>query len=219
MSPQSSRTDAELVDRMERDVDPESADEAAARVPYQRLIERIGSLDVVEPPPGWVERAVDRWERSTAAPPIKRRRRWVLAAAAVAIAVAIVAVMTLSRGGGGEPDRFRVAVTRLGAPRTDGAAVGDVLELHAPRRGRDAVELRVYRDRVLVARCPGDARCGVTERAIELAWRLDVPGAYHAIAITSDAPLPTRPSRGLELDLLDLPTGARIDRPDPIDVR
>jgi hypothetical protein len=45
-----SATDAALIERMERGVAAESDEESAARAPYQRLIERIGDLDVVEPP-------------------------------------------------------------------------------------------------------------------------------------------------------------------------
>lgn len=222
MSPQNSRTDAELIDRMERDVDSESADETAARVPYQRLIERIGDLDVVEPPPGWVERAVDRWERSTAPPPTRPRRRWApwggLLAAAITAAVLIVLVPRCRDDG--DPDRFEVAVTRIGSSRTGGAAVGDTLSIHAPRRAGDAVELRVYRDRVLIARCPGDARCRSTAGALELVLALDVPGTYQAIALTGRAPLPEPGSTGLELDVLEArKAGARIERRPPIDVR
>lgn len=55
--------DAEIVERMERGVSALSADEAATREIYQRLIRRI--RDLVEPPERAEERLMERWRSET----------------------------------------------------------------------------------------------------------------------------------------------------------
>jgi hypothetical protein len=64
--------DLDLLDRLDAGLPPRSPEEAAARVPYERLIARIRELEDVKPLPGWEERAMARWraerDRSTPAP-------------------------------------------------------------------------------------------------------------------------------------------------------
>jgi len=59
-----------VIERLELGEPPRSAEEAAARALYERLIARIGELDEIAPAPGWEDRAVARWRRERS-----RRRR------------------------------------------------------------------------------------------------------------------------------------------------
>lgn len=194
------RDDVELVDRLERGIAPRSEDETAARAPYQRLIERIGELDVVEPPSGWLERAVDRWERERVAAPAPvpvRARRWKtwIGAVMFVVAAAIALVLVLEHGDHA-PAPDGVTVRRDGRVRDHGAAVSDTIVAPVPARG----EVRLYRDRMMVARCPGVAP---TCSARALAFVIDRPGGYQVVTITSAA-APPPGDRGLEKDLLEL---------------
>ena len=214
--------DAEVVERMERELPAQSTEEEEVRAAYQRLIGRIGDLEVVEPAPGWEDRAVERWRRTakpraTSKPP--RRVPWRPIAAAAMVTAAALGLLIL-RCGGREPPVLVVAVARTGpAHRQAGPAIGDTLHAHV-QMDEPQVELRIYRDRVLVARCPGDARCARdgARQSIELV--MDRPGRYEVIRLASRAPLPPPQATGLEVDVLEAQErGAQVTSEPPITVR
>ena len=60
-SVEASMNDDDLVYRLELGLPPQSPEEALAREPYERLIARIGDLELIEPLPGWEDRAVARF--------------------------------------------------------------------------------------------------------------------------------------------------------------
>jgi hypothetical protein len=214
--------DAELVERLERDLPARSKDEEETRAVYQRLIGRIGDVDLVEPAPGWEDRAVERWRREakprrTVKPP--RRVPWrPIAAAAVATVAALV--LLILRCGDGELPALQVAVERTGPPnRQGGPAIGNTLRARV-RVDEPHVELRVYRDRVLVARCPGDDRCRRDGASLSIGLVMDGPGQYEAIRMSSHEPLPPPQARGLDVDVLTArERGARVASEPPITVR
>ena len=195
--------DAEVVERLERDLPAQSKAEEETRAVYQRLIGRIGDLDLVEPAPGWEDRAVERWRREAkprrkAKPP--RRVPWRPIAAMAAVATVAALVLVIPRCGDGELPALQVAVERTGPPNRQGApAIGDLLRAHV-RVDEPHVELRVYRDRVLVARCPGDERCRRDGASLSIELVMDSPGQYEAIGLSSREPLPPPQATGLEVD-------------------
>lgn len=214
--------DAELVERMERELPARSEGEDATRAVYQRLIGRIGELDLVEPDPGWEDRAVARWRREAkprraAAPP--RRRPWYPIAAAAVAAFAALAWLVPRCGERALP-ALQVAVERTGpANRQRGAAIGDTLRAQI-RVDAPAVELRVYRDRVLVARCPGDERCRRDGASLSIGLVIEAPGTYEAIRLSSRAALPPPQPTGLEVDVVTArESGASVASEPPVTVR
>lgn len=214
--------DAEVVERLERDLPAQSKDEEETRAGYQRLIGRIGDLDLVEPAPGWEDRAMERWRREaeprrTAKPP--RRMPWRPIAAVVAVATVASLVLLIPRCDGERP-ALQVAVERAGPPnRQSGPAIGDLLRAHVRVDGPH-VELRVYRDQVLVARCPGDDRCRRDGASLSIGLVMDSPGQYAAIRLSSSEPLPPPQARGLDVDVLTArERGARVAIEPPITVR
>lgn len=214
--------DAEVVERLERELPARSEGEEETRAVYQRLIGRIGDLDLVEPAPGWEDRAVERWRREakprrTAKPP--RRMPWRPIAAVVAVATVASLVLLIPRCDGERPV-LQVAVERAGPPnRQGGPAIGDTLRAHV-RVDDPHVELRVYRDQVLVARCPGDDRCRRDGATLSIGLVMDGPGQYVAIRLLSREPLPPPQARGLDVDVLTArERGARVAIEPPITVR
>jgi len=215
--------DAEVVERLERDLPARSTAEQETRVVYQRLIGRIGDLDLVEPAPGWEDRAVERWRREakprrTAKPP--RRVPWRPIAAVVAVATVAALGLLVLRCGDRERPALQVAVERAGPPNRQRApAIGDTLRAHV-RVDAPHVELRIYRDQVLVARCPGDDRCRRDGASLSIGLVMDGPGQYEAIRLSSREPLPPPQATGLEVDVLTArERGARVAREPPITVR
>lgn len=73
--------DDELIDRMIDDVPPASAQEAAAREPYEELFALIREYRDPPAPPGWEERLDVRW----AAARQRRRRAAIVVAAVIAV--------------------------------------------------------------------------------------------------------------------------------------
>jgi hypothetical protein len=214
--------DAELVERLERDLPARSKGEEETRAVYQRLIGRIDDLDLVEPAPGWEDRAVERWRREakprrTAKPP--QRVPWRPIAAVVAVATIGALVLLIPRCGDRELPALQVAVERTGPPnRQGGPTIGDMLRAHVRVDGPH-VELRVYHDQVLVARCPGDDRCRRDGASLSIGLVMDAPGQYEAIRLSSREPLPP-PAAGLEVDVLTArERGARVASEPPITVR
>jgi hypothetical protein len=215
--------DAGVVERLERDLPAQSKGEEETRAVYQRLIGRIGDLDLVEPAPGWEDRAVERWRREgkprpTAKPP--RRVPWRPIAAVMAVATAAALVLLIPRCGDRELPGLQVAVERTGTPnRQDAPAIGDTLRAHVRVDGPH-VELRVYRDQVLVARCPGDERCRRDGANLSIGLVMDGPGRYEAIGLWSREPLPPPQATGLEVDVLTArERGARVESWPPITAR
>lgn len=218
------RDDAEAVERMERGLPPGSEEEASRRAVYQRLIARLDQLDEPAPAPGWVERAVERWQRegnvrdlpAAPAPAPRRinRRRWQLAAA---LALGAVAAILVLRCGATSRTGVTVAHIRRGTTMSAAPAIGDELDIRVPQAAKHT-ELRVYRDRQPVARCPGDAACRVDARALGLRLTLDVAGRYEVIVLASDQPLSA--PRRLDLDELDArDSRTRMDRHGVFEVR
>jgi hypothetical protein len=215
--------DAELVERLERDLPARSEGEEETRAVYQRLIGRIGDLDLVEPAPGWEDRAVERWRRE--AKPrrrakLRRRVPWRAVAAAVAAATVAALVLLIPRCGGGEPPALEVAVERTGPQnRQGGPAIGDTLRARV-RVDEPHVELRVYRDQVLVARCPGDDRCRRDGASLSIGLVMEGSGQYEVLRLSSPEPLPPPQATGLEVDVLTArERGALVKRESPITVR
>ncbi|HEX2689012.1 MAG TPA: hypothetical protein VHN14_20460 [Kofleriaceae bacterium] len=215
--------DAEVVERLERDLPARSQGEEETRAVYQRLIGKIGDLDLVEPAPGWEDRAVERWRREakprrTAKPP--RRVPWRPIAAVVAVSTVAALVLLIPRCGDRELPALQVAVDRTGPPNRQAApAIGDMLRAHMRVDGPHG-ELRVYRDRVLIARCPGDARCRRDGANLSIALVMDVAGQYETIRLSSGEPLPPPQARGLDVDVLTAnERGAHVVREPPITVR
>jgi len=212
-----------VVERLERDLPARSEGEEETRAVYQRLIGRIDDLDLVEPAPGWEDRAVERWRREakprpTAKPP--RRVRWRPIAAVVAVATVAALVLLIPRCGDGELPALQVAVERAGPPNRQGTpAIGDTLRARVRVDGPH-VELRVYRDQVLVARCPGDDRCHRDGASLSIGLVMDAPGQYEAIRLSSGEPLPPPQATGLDVDVLTArERGARVASEPPITVR
>lgn len=212
--------DAEVVERLERDLPARSEGEAETRAVYQRLIGRVGDLDLVEPAPGWEDRAVERWRREakprrTAKSP--RRMPWRPIAAVVAVATVASLVWLIPRCGDRE---LQVAVERAGPPnRQGGPAIGDLLRARVRVDGPH-VELRVYRDQVLVARCPDDDRCRRDGASLSIGLVMDGPGQYEVVWLSSREPLPPPQARGLDVDVLTArERGARVTIEPPITVR
>jgi len=215
--------DAEIVERMERELPAQTKSEEETRAVYQRLIGRIRDLELDEPDPGWEDRAVERWQREakprrTGKPP--RRALWRQVAAGAGAAAAAALVLLILRCGARELPPLQVAVERAGPPnRQGGPAIGDLLRAHV-RVDRPHVELRVYRDRVLVARCPGDDRCRSDGATLSIGLMLDGPGQYEAIRLSSREPLPPPQAAGLEVDVLTArERGADVASEPPVTVR
>ena len=215
--------DAEIVERMERGLPAQSKSEEEVRAVYQRLIGRIGDLDLVEPAPGWEDRAVERWEREgkrrrTGKP--ARRVPWRQVAVGAGAAAAAALVLLILRCGDRELPALEVAVERAGLRnRQGGAAIGDTLRANVRVDGPH-VELRVYRDRVLAARCPGDDRCRSDGATLSIGLMLDGPGQYEAIRLSSREPLPPPQAAGLEVDVLTArERGADVASEPPVTVR
>ena len=215
--------DAEVVERMERDLPARSTEEEETRAVYQRLIGRVGDIELVEPDPGWEDRAVERWRREakprrTKKPP--QRVLWRSIAAAVAAATVAALVLLIPRCGDDELPALEVAVKRTGPQsRQGGPAVDDTLRAQV-RVDEPHVELRVYRDQVLIARCPGDARCRRDGARLSIELVMDSPGQYEAIQLSSREPLPPPQATGLDVDvLMARERGVHMDRKPPITIR
>jgi hypothetical protein len=129
-------------------------------------------------------------------------------------------VLLVLRCGDRELSPLQVAVERMGPPNRQRApAIGDTLRAHVRVDGPH-VELRVYRDRVLVARCPGDDRCRRDGATLSIGLVMDGPGQYEAIRLSSREPLPPPQATGLEVDVLTArERGALVASEPPITVR
>ena len=187
------------------------------------LAARIAALDVIEPPPGWVDRAVARWEKErgpAVVPPPRPWRRWRLPVAATVGAIALAAALILvPRCQSGRTDELVVAVAHDGPrDRAGEPVVGDSLSATAGARGGN-VELRVYRDGQLVVRCPDGAGCTLDGERLRVTYRLDRSGRYQVVALWA-ATVPPPTVEGLALDLLRASeAGVRVERKPALEVR
>lgn len=210
--------DDRVLDDFDAGTAPASAADAEAQAPYRRMVERLRALPMLEPPAGWEERSVARLRAVRAA---ERRRRALGAAAGLAgLSAAVMAVVLLRRP---SPARgaLQVAVASPdGLARRGPAALGDRLQARVPW-SKAEVELRVYRDDRLVARCPAAAApppaavCARTGPHQDLELRFDIhdAGTYRVVALASATPLPPPGVGGLDGDLLAARTaGATIVR-------
>lgn len=182
--------------------DPPADDaEVAARAPYERLIDRLRSLDA---PPGSSERIAARLRHEQAR--AARRRWWWIGGLAVTAAAAVALVVLRPRARPA-PLRLEVAVLApAGEPRRGGAAVGDTLRL-AVEDPRAHVEVRVYRDGALRLRCPGDAACAGDAHRPRADLVLTDAGVYRVVVLAGATPPPAPGPGGLDADVLAARTG------------
>lgn len=196
----------DVIERLDAGEPPRSPEEAQARAPYEKLLDRIRDLDEIAPPAGWEDRAVARWSRAR-----RKRRLGVSIALGATTAVALAAVLLLLPCGA--PDAARLEVTVLtdrGSTYRGDAAVGKVLRARA-RGDRPHVDLRIYLGTRLIARCPGSDPCRSDASVVQLDWKLVEPGSYQIVMLSSTSSIPTGDGT-LDRDLLEARgAGASID--------
>ena len=188
--------DTEVIERLDAGEPARSAEEAAARATYERLFARLRDSEDITPAAGWEDRAVARWAAA-------RRRRWSIGAAAVVAAGVAGALVLLPCSRARVSPGLEVAV--LGGSETvrqQDPAVGGLLRARGSI-DRPHVELRIYLDTRLVARCPGGDSCRVEEASIELERRLTEPGNYRVVRLSSASAIPPPTEYGLDRDLLE----------------
>lgn len=197
--------DPGLIERLDAGDPPRTPEEAQARAPYERLLERIHDIDDIVPAPGWEDRAVRRWSAA-------RRKRRLGIAVGVGVAVAVAAVLLLQLRAAPSEHRLELAVQDPhGSTRRGDAAVGDVLRVRT-RVDQAHLELRVYLSTGLVARCPGSTQCRHDASIMELDWTLAEPGTYQIVVLSSSSSIPAGDGT-LDRDLLDARgAGASIER-------
>jgi len=198
--------DPGMMERLDAGEPANSAEEAEARAPYERLLARIRDLDDIAPPGDWEDRAVTRWSGAR-----RRRRLGIAFGAGIATAATLAAVLLLRPCTA--PTATGLEVTVLdpsGSTRRGDAAVGALLRARA-RADRAHVELRVYLKSRLVARCPGSTACQHEEAVVELDWKLAEAGTYQVILLSSSSDIPAGDGT-IDRDLLDAQSaGTRID--------
>jgi hypothetical protein len=198
--------DPEVIERLDAGEPPRSPEEAQARAPYERLLERVRDLDEIAPPAGWEDRAVAQWSRAR-----RKRRLGVGIALGATTAVALAAVLLLQPCGTPEAARLEVVVlTDRGSTYRGDAAVGEVLRARA-RLDRPQVDLRIYLGTRLIARCPGSAACRRDASVVQLDWKLVEPGRYQIIMLSSASIIPAGDGT-IDRDLLEArAAGTSID--------
>jgi len=189
--------DDQLLDRLAAGVAPADDAEAAARAPYERLVERLRAVDA---PAGSAERIAARLRREQAH---AARRRWWWLGGGLALAAASVAALVVLRPRPTPPPRgLEVAIVApAGEPRRGDAAVGDTLRLRVSDP-RAHVELRVYRDGALQLRCPGAPPCAGDPQHPRADLTVADAGVYRVVVLAAAAPLPPPGAGGLDADLL-----------------
>jgi hypothetical protein len=198
--------DPDVIERLDAGEPPRSPEEAQARAPYERLLERVRDLDEIAPPAGWEDRAVARWSGAR-----RKRRRGVGIALGATTAVALAAVLLLQPCRASDAARLEVAVlTDRGSTSRGDAAVGNVLQARA-RLDRPQVDLRLYLGTRLIARCPGSAACSHDASVLQLDWKLAESGRYQIILMSSASSIPEGDGM-VDRDLLEARSaGASID--------
>jgi hypothetical protein len=194
----------DVIERLDAGEPPRSPEEAQARAPYEKLLDRIRDLDEITPPAGWEDRAVARWSRA-------RRKRRLGVGIALGATVALAAVLLLQPCGAPDAARLEVAVlTDRGSTYRGDAAVGEVLRTRA-RVDRPHVDLRIYLGTRLIARCPGSDPCRRDASVVQLDWKLVEPGPYQIIMLSSSSNIPAGDGT-IDRDLLEARSaGASID--------
>jgi len=176
--------DPEMIERLDAGEPPRSPEEAQARGPYERLIERVRDLDEIAPPGDWEDRAVARWSQA------RRKRRLGIGLAIGATTAVGLAAALLLRCGAPDAAGLEVAVlTDDGSTYRGDASVGKVLQTRA-RVDRAEVDLRLYLDTRLIARCPGSAGCRRDASIVQLDWKLVAPGRYQIVLLSSGSKIP-----------------------------
>lgn len=190
--------DPGVVERLDAGEPPSSPEEAQARAPYERLFERIRDLDDVAPSTGWEDRAVARWSSAR-----NRRRAGIALGLTAAVGLAAAAALLQPCAARTSGPGLQVAVsTEHGDSRRGDHVVGDVL--HARARIEQAhVDLRIYLDTRLVARCPGLAQCQRDASIVELDWKLLEPGTYRVVVLSSSSDIPPPMDGTVDRDLLE----------------
>lgn len=191
----SSDEDPDLIERIEAGEPPRSPEEAHARVPYERLMQRMRDLGDIDPPTGWEDRAVARWSVAR-----RKRRLGVVVGATTALALAAVIVLRPCAVQS-EPRLELAAITAAGTTHRGEAAMGDVLRARA-RIDRANVELRIYLQARLVARCPGSTACQRDSSSWQIEWTLIEAGSYEVVVLWSDSRIPAGDGT-LDRDLLE----------------
>jgi hypothetical protein len=222
--------DAEAVERMERELPAQSPAEEETRAVYQRLIQRIGDLELAEPDPGWEERAVERWRREAkppaeaepqpatkAAPKAARRVPWRPLLGALAAAAAALALLILRCGPAVQQGLNAYVIEDGVQHRGSDASIGQTLHAGAAMDAPYA-ELRIYRDGSLIASCPGGERCYRKDGLVMIDLVMNRAGRYDVRGLSSREPLP--PSTRLDVDdLTASERGLKVERKGPITVR
>lgn len=155
-------------------------------------IERLGAD--ADPPAGWQARVL----AATAERERPKRAWWTLAIPIVAVgAAAAVIAIVVTRPKQAWPFELEYSTDQTGPIVRGSVKVGDVL--HATARGGDARRaVWVYRgERVLVAGCPGGARCRISDAETSADIELAAPGTYTIVAVSARGELPV-PSGSLD---------------------
>lgn len=197
--PDDHRDEEAMLDRLTSGTPPKDADEAAARAPYERLLDRARSLARPEPPPAWGE-GIERRLRLEQAR--ERRRKRLVGGAILATAATVLVFFLWPRDSASPPSRLAVTVTRPdGATMRGDVAVGARvdIELDDPAPW---VELRVYRDNDLVLRCPGDATCRGSTGRIRASLLVTAAGIHRIAVLTGPRVFSAPTGDGLEADAL-----------------
>lgn len=197
---------------------------------YRRLGEDLAALPSPASPEGWEARVLAKLDAPVVAgeaPVVRdelgaRRRRWSFVAGG-AVAAAAIAILIVTTRPAPKPedaglpagDEIVIAVKRGDEPvRGDGRARrGDRLEVRVRLDGPGALWL--YREDVLVVRCPGDRECVNAAGVVGIDHVL-AAGVYRAVVVRGEAP----PSTGsLDRDAQAVrAAGARFEPGKPLAV-
>ncbi len=188
---------------------------ARARLAYERIAAQLTELPRLAPPAGWEERVLGS-VANEAAPVFRLPWAWLVPLAAAAALVLYLVARSQPKE---QPLAVRqeVVATQVGR-RADSATVGDTVRIRATGAGVHR-ELRVYRGNdELVARCPGDPRCGQDDDATVLDLPLEVPGVYRSLVLAGPRELPP-PTGSLDGDArVAAESGARVELSGPVEV-
>lgn len=177
--------DPDVIERLDAGEPPRSPEEAQARAPYERLLERVRDLDEIAPSAGWEDRAMARWSQAR-----HKRRRGIAIALGTTTAVALAAVLLLQPCRASDASRLEVAVvTDHGSTSRGDATVGQVLRVRGPL-DRPQVDLRIYVGTRRIARCPGSAACAHEASGLQIDWKLAEPGRYQIVLLSSASSIP-----------------------------
>ncbi|HSP20682.1 MAG TPA: hypothetical protein VLQ79_14300, partial [Myxococcaceae bacterium] len=165
--------------------------------------DRVASGSVLatrtEPPDPRRDTPARGWERGVWHRIDRRHRVRRLGGLAITLVATLCVAVVFQRFA--RPEQFPALIsTELeGSRRPNGSVpLQTVWDIHF-----EGAELRVYRDDLVVQRCPGSAGCTRTDRGGRLALRIDAPGEYRALAFTRPSGPGTALGRELALALED----------------